>query len=75
MYSFNTSHTFFDCTNFYIEIDREDAFRRKGPSKENKKEPIVGMGLLLDVNQIPIGMKLYPGNESEKPVLRNIIDD
>lgn len=53
----------------------EDAFRRKGPSKENKKEPIVGMGLLLDVNQIPIGMKLYPGNESEKPVLRNIIDD
>ena len=75
MYSFNTSHTCFDCTNFYFEIDREDAFRRKGPSKENKKEPIVGMGLLLDVNQIPIGMKLYPGNESEKPVLRNIIDD
>lgn len=75
MYSFNTSHTYFDCTNFYFEIDREDDFRRKGPSKENKKEPIVGMGLLLDANQIPIGMKLYPGNESEKPVLRNIIDD
>lgn len=75
MYSFDTSHTYFDCTNFYFEIDREDDFRRKGPSKENKKEPIVGMGLLLDANQIPIGMKLYPGNESEKPVLRNIIDD
>ena len=75
MYSFNTSHTYFDCTNFYFEIDREDAFRRKGPSKENKKEPIVGMGLLLDANQIPIGMKLYPGNESEKPILRSIIDD
>lgn len=75
MYSFNTSHTYFDCTNFYFEIDREDDFRRKGPSKENKKEPIVGMGLLLDANQIPIGMKLYPGNKSEKPVLRNIIDD
>lgn len=75
MYSFNTSHTYFDCTNFYFEIDREDDFRRKGPSKENKKEPIIGMGLLLDANQIPIGMKLYPGNESEKPVLRNIIDD
>ncbi len=75
MYSFNTSHTYFDCINFYFEIDREDDFRRKGPSKENKKEPIVGMGLLLDANQIPIGMKLYPGNESEKPVLRNIIDD
>ena len=74
-YKFDTSHTYFDCTNFYFEIDREDAFRLKGPSKENKKEPIVGLGLLLDANQIPIGMKMYPGNESEKPVLRNIIDD
>lgn len=74
-YPFDTSHTYFDCTNFYFEIDREDDFRRKGPSKENRKEPIAGLGLLLDANQIPIGMKLYPGNESEKPVIRNIIDD
>lgn len=74
-YQFDTSHTYFDCTNFYFEIDREDDFRLKGPSKENKKEPIVGLGLLLDANQIPIGMKMYPGNESEKPVIRNIIDD
>ena len=74
-YKFDTSHTYFDCTNFYFEIDREDDFRRKGPSKEDKKEPIVGLGLLLDANQIPIGMKMYPGNESEKPVIRSIIDD
>lgn len=74
-YKFDTSHTYFDCTNFYFEIDKEDDFRLKGPSKENKKEPIVGLGLLLDANQIPVGMKMYPGNESEKPVLRNIIDD
>ena len=74
-YPFDTSHNYFDCTNFYFEIDREDDFRLKGPSKENKKEPIVGMGLLLDANQIPIGMKMYPGNESEKPVMRDIIDD
>jgi transposase len=74
-YRFDTSHTYFDCTNFYFEIDREDDFRRKGPSKENKKEPLVGLGLLLDAHQIPIGMKMYPGNESEKPVMRNIIDD
>ena len=73
-YPFDTSHSYFDCTNFYFEIDKEDDFRLKGPSKENKKEPIVGMGLLLDANQIPIGMKLYPGNESEKPVMRDIID-
>lgn len=75
MYKFDTSHTYFDCTNFYFEIDKEDDFRRKGPSKENKKEPIVGLGLLLDANQIPIGMKLFPGNQSEKPVIRNIIAD
>ena len=74
-YPFDTSHSYFDCTNFYFEIDREDNFRLKGPSKENKKEPIVGMGLLLDANQIPIGMKMYPGNESEKPVIRDIIDE
>lgn len=75
MYKFDTSHTYFDCTNFYFEIDKEDNFRKKGPSKENKKEPIVGLGLLLDANQIPVGMKLFPGNQSEKPVIRNIIQD
>ena len=74
-YQLNTSHTYFDCTNFYFEIDREDDFRLKGPSKENRKEPLVGLGLLLDANQIPVGMKMYPGNESEKPVIRDIIDD
>jgi transposase len=74
-YKFDPSHTYFDCTNFYFEIDREDDFRRKGPSKENKKEPLVGLGLLLDAHQIPIGMKMYPGSESEKPVMREIIDD
>lgn len=74
-YPFDTSTTYFDCTNFYFEIDKEDDFRKKGPSKENRKDPIVGLGLLLDANQIPIGMKLYPGNESEKPVIREIIQD
>ena len=74
-YGVDTNTTYFDCTNFYFEIDREDDFRRKGPSKEGRHDPIVGMGLLLDKNQIPIGMKLYPGNESEKPVLRSVIDD
>ena len=75
IYGVDTSKTYFDCTNFYFEIDREDDFRRKGPSKENQKSPIVGLGLLLDSHQIPIGMRMYPGNESEKPVLRNVIHD
>lgn len=74
-YGSDTSKTYFDCTNFYFEIDKEDDFRRKGPSKENSKDPLVGLGLLLDANQIPIWMKLYPGNKSEKPVLREVIND
>lgn len=60
---------------FFFEIDREDEFRRKGPSKENRKDPIVGLWLLLDANQIPCGMRMYPGNESEKPVLRRVIKE
>lgn len=75
VYGIDTSKTYFDCTNFYFEINREDDFRKKGPSKENKKDPIMGLGLLLDSNQIPIGMKTYPGNESEKPILREVIDN
>ncbi len=73
-YPFDTSHSYFDCTNFYFEIDKEDTLRRKGPSKENRKDPIVGMGLLLDAHQVPVGMKIFPGNESEKPVIRSVID-
>lgn len=73
-YGIDTSKSYFDCTNFYFEIDREDDFRKKGPSKENQKTPIVGLGLLLDNNQIPIGMKIYPGNESEKPIFRDVIN-
>ena len=72
-YGTRTGTTYFDCTNFYFEIDREDDFRKKGPSKEMKKDPIVGLGLLLDADMIPIGMKMYPGNQSEKPVLREIV--
>jgi transposase len=73
VFGIDTEKTYFDCTNFYFEIDREDDFRRKGPSKEGRKDPIVGLGLLLDSRQIPIGMKMYPGNQSEKPVLRDVI--
>lgn len=72
-YKCDNSISYFDCTNFYFEADFCDGFREKGPSKENRKDPIVGMGLLLDANQIPIGMKMYPGNQSEKPILPQII--
>ena len=69
----DTSRSYFDCTNFYFEIDREDDLRRKGPSKEHRPEPIVSMGLLLDADCIPIGMSVFPGNESEKPQLREVV--
>ena len=75
VYKKETDKTYFDCTNFYFEIDKQDDFRRKGPSKESRKDPIVGMGLLLDANQIPIGMKIFPGNQSEKPIMRDVVND
>lgn len=74
-YGLDTKITYFDCTNFYFEIDKETLFQKKGPSKENKTDPIVGLGLLLDENQIPIAMKMYPGNESEKPILPQVINN
>lgn len=75
IYRLDPSVTYFDCTNFYFEIDKEDELRRKGPSKEMRHDPLVALGLLLDAQQIPIGMKLFPGNESEKPQLKRIIGD
>lgn len=66
---------YFDCTNYYFEIDLPDEARRPGPSKEERHLPIIGQGLLLDEDQIPIGMAMYPGNQSEKPVLRQTIED
>lgn len=75
VYGRKTDNVFFDCTNYYFEIDLEDDLRKKGPSKENHKGPIVGQALLLDSDQIPLAMNLYPGNESEKPYLRKNIED
>lgn len=66
---------YFDCTNYYFEIDGEDEWRRKGPSKENRHDPIIGQSLLLDADMIPLDMELYPGNESERPYLRRRIED
>lgn len=71
----NTSKAFFDCANYYFEIDLEDDVRRKGPSKENRKSPFIGQALMLDSEQIPIAMEMYPGNESEKPYLKKTVED
>lgn len=75
VYPRNFSELYFDCTNYYFEIDLEHDDLQKGPSKENRKEPIIGQALLLDANQIPLCMEMYPGNQSEKPMIRKMIED
>ena len=66
---------YFDCTNYYFEIDLPKDDKQKGPSKENRKEPIIGQALLLDSELVPLAMEMYPGNESEKPYIRKIIEE
>lgn len=66
---------FFDCTNYYFEIDIPSEDKQKGPSKENRKEPIIGQALLLDADLVPLAMQMYPGNESEKPYIRKTIEE
>ena len=82
-YNRDTSITYYDTTNYYFEISYNDedlidengnilekGSRKKGPSKEHRKTPIIGMGLLLDNNGIPLSYDLFPGNESEKLMMR-----
>lgn len=58
---------YYDCTNYYFEIEREDQFRKYGYSKEHKPNPIVQMGLFMDSNGVPLAFSVFPGNESEQP--------
>lgn len=74
-YTRDFSKSFFDCTNYYFEIDLPYEDKQKGPSKENKHEPIIGQALLLDADLIPLAMQMYPGNESEKPYIRKIVEE
>ncbi|MGN0267325.1 MAG: IS1634 family transposase [Lachnospiraceae bacterium] len=69
------SSVFFDCTNYYFEIDLPSEDKQKGPSKENRHDPIIGQALLLDADLVPLAMQMYPGNESEKPYIRKIIQE
>ena len=74
-YKRDFSTAFFDCTNYYFEIDLPCEDKQKGPSKENKHEPIIGQALLLDADLVPLAMQMYPGNESEKPYIRKIVEE
>jgi len=61
---------YYDVTNYYFEIDMEDDLRKKGVSKEHRKNPIVQMGLASDAEGLPISYEVFAGNESEKLHLR-----
>lgn len=74
-YQRDFSNVFFDCTNYYFEIDLPYEDKQKGPSKENRHDPIIGQALLLDADLVPVAMQMYPGNESEKPYIRKVIEE
>lgn len=83
---------YYDVTNYYFEIPYNDedeydnngvlikkGFRKKGPSKEHRPDPIVQMGLLMDSNGIPMAFNTFSGGESEKtsllPIIRRVKKD
>lgn len=81
-YNRDTSKTYYDCTNYYFEIEYndEDTFddnmelikqglRKRGPEKNKRPGPIIEMGLLMDATGLPIAYNLFPGNVSEKTSL------
>ena len=72
-------HVFYDVTNCYFEIDfpkSDEDLRQRGVSKEHRLDPIVGFGLLMDANGLPVGMTVFPGNTSEvktlEPTMRDV---
>ena len=75
----NSEKAYYDVTNYYFEIPYEDEDagsdterklkRKKGPSKEHRKDPIIQMGLLMDPNGIPMAFHTFSGNESEKTTM------
>lgn len=60
---------FYDCTNFFFEIEQEDGIKQYGPSKEHRPNPIVEMGLFMDGDGIPLAFSIHPGNKGEQQTL------
>ena len=61
---------YYDCTNYYFEIEEESDSKRYGKSKENRPNPIVTMGLFMDADGIPLAFDVYPGNQNEQTTLK-----
>ena len=65
----NSNVIYYDCTNYFFEIDNEDDIRKYGISKEHKPNPIVGMGLFMDGDGLPLSCNIYPDNMNEQKTL------
>lgn len=75
----NNKILYYDCTNYYFEIEEENGLKQYGKSKENRPNPIVQMGLFMDGNGLPLAFDLTPGNTNEQttlqPLEKKIIKD
>lgn len=75
----NKSVLYYDCTNFFFEIEQEDELRKYGKSKEHRPSPIVELGLFMDADGFPLAFDIYPGNQNEqttlKPLEQKVIRD
>ena len=75
----NTSVLYYDCTNYFFEIEHESGLRQYGYSKEHRPNPIVQMGLFMDGDGIPLAFSITPGNTNEQttltPLEENILND
>lgn len=66
----NRKVLYYDCTNYYFEIEEEDGLKRYGKSKEHRPNPIVTMGLFMDADGIPLAFDVFPGNQNEQTTLK-----
>ena len=66
----NNRVLYYDCTNYYFEIEEEDDLRRFGKSKEHRPNPIVQMGLFMDGDGIPLAFDIFDGSSNEQPSLK-----
>lgn len=66
----NNKILYYDCTNYFFEIEEESGLKQYGKSKENRPNPIVQMGLFMDGNGIPLAFDITPGNTNEQTTLQ-----
>ena len=65
----NSKVIYYDCTNYFFEIDDEDKIRKYGINKQHQPKPQVGMGLFMDGDGLPLSCNIYPGNQNEQKTL------